>query len=224
MKDLAVLTIVKFSALSLILIANLSIKGQISDVSFIELSEFEFVQNENPVNFDNNIIQQIGDNHKIISLQQNSGICGIQILSSQQGNGNSGYVRQSGDNHKTTLRQAGQYNIASLWQEGSFTDFETLQTGDENIINSYVNNTGLFEKTAFLIQNGNRNRIDLALFGDEVPTASQSVKIIQEGDGFGAKAFMESTNFPIEITQKAGPGGGEMKVDVSTSYFSFPMK
>jgi hypothetical protein len=217
MTRFSLLLLILFSAITLS--AQISSEEEIANLTGANIPEMESRQNINQV-----IIQQIGDNNKIISLQQNSGIYGTQILFSQQGSGNSGYVLQSGDNHKTTMRQTGQNNVASLWQEGSFTDVEARQTGDDNTINSYIKNTGLFEKTAFLMQNGKNNCIDLAIFGNEIPTTSQSVKITQEGDGFGAKAFMESYNFPIEITQKAGPGGGDMKVDVSTSYFSFPMK
>jgi hypothetical protein len=199
--------------------SQISSEEEIANLTGANIPEMESWQNINQV-----IIQQIGDNNKIISLQQNSGIYGTQILSSQQGNGNSGYIRQSGDDHKTTLRQTGQNSVANLWQEGNFTDFEAWQTGAENIINSYIKNAGLFEKTAFLLQDGNNNRIDLAIFGNENPTAAQSIKITQQGNGFEARALMESYNLPIQITQKAGSGEGQMKINISTSYFNFPMK
>jgi hypothetical protein len=135
-----------------------------------------------------------------------------------------GYISQTGSSLKTSLQQTGQSNEASIWQEGSLISLEARQTGDGNVITSYIKNMGLFDKTVALLQEGNNNRIDIALFGDEIPSTSQAIRVTQQGNGFEAKASMESYNFPVEITQRAGTRGGEMKVDVSTSYFSFPMK
>ena len=138
--------------------------------------------------------------------------------------GNVAYVNQAGSNQESALQQNGYQNEANLWQEGNLITQEVFQKGSENTINSYIKNTSLYEKTVFLMQNGNNNRIDLAIFGDEMAPTPQSIKITQEGNGFEANAFMESYHFPIEINQKAGAGGGEMKINVSTSFFSFPMK
>jgi hypothetical protein len=213
---------------SLFLILALIVSGSAyAQIAKEELSEREVFNNlemENMIISNQVFIEQSGTENDLISIQQNSDLSSNQVLSSQIGVNNTGYIFQTGSWHQTVLRQNGQNNEANLWQTGNLINQEIQQNGNENTINSYMKNASIFEKTAVLMQNGNNNRIDFAIFGDETPTASQLIKITQQGDGFVAKALMESSNFPIEITQKAGPGGGSMNVDVSVSYFSFPMK
>lgn len=188
------------------------------------VSDSNILQIENQKNSNVSSIKQVGYSQRVTTFQQQDGFLTNMIMISQSGEENNAYFKQTGTMQIVKSYQSGYNNEANLWQTGNLINQEIQQNGNENTINSYMKNASIFEKTAVLLQDGNYNRIDLAIFGDEIPTAYQPIKISQQGDGFVAKALMESYNFPIEITQKAGPGGGAMNVDVSVSYFSFPMK
>ena len=166
--------------------------------------------------------QGIENNSIFIQTPQDPGF--NEAIIQQSGIHNNGYIQQTGADLSSHLLQQGQNNEANLWSEGGHIDIDARQTGSDNVIYSYIKNPGIFEKQAILHQDGNNNRIELALFGNVMPTADQLVTIIQQGDDFEAKALMESYNYSIGITQKEGPGGGDMKVDVSVSDFSFPMR
>lgn len=189
-----------------------------------EILDGQILQTESPLFYNQAIIQQQGTENSVVSLQQQQGQALNFIQMQQSGTANSGYISQTGWDLSSRMLQQGQNNEANLWSEGGHVNMEIRQTGNENTIFSYIKNPSEFEKQAFLMQEGNNNRIELALFGNGVPTADQTVKITQQGNGFEATALMESFNAPIEITQKAGPGGGEMSVNVSVSDFSFPMR
>lgn len=189
-----------------------------------EILDGQILQTESPLFYNQAIIQQQGTENSVVSLQQQQGQALNFIQMQQSGTANSGYISQTGWDLSSRMLQQGQNNEANLWSEGGHINMEIRQTGNENTIFSYIKNPSEFEKQAFLMQEGNNNRIELALFGNGVPTADQTVKITQQGNGFEATALMESFNAPIEITQKAGPGGGEMSVNVSVSDFSFPMR
>lgn len=215
----------KHLPLTLLLLCSFFIAtAQTSNDETDEILDGQILQTGSPLFYNQAIIQQQGTENSIISLQQQQGQSLNFVQVQQSGTANSGYINQTGWDLSSRMLQQGQNNEANFWSEGGHINMEARQTGNENTIFSYIKNPSEFERQAFLLQEGNNNRIELALFGNGVPTADQSVKITQQGNGFEAKALMESFNAPIEITQTAGPGGGEMKVDVSVSDFSFPMR
>jgi hypothetical protein len=190
-----------------------------------ELLTFQVLCENNPVFVNQAVIHQTGDENNMIVLQQNTGIASNQILSIQQEAGNNGYIEQTGDRHHTVLVQNGVSNEANLWSMGRETFTMVSQSGDNNHVNSYIYNPGLTAKSATLVQNGSNNQIDFAFPENRGIAAAYLPEIAyinQTGNDLGVTAVFDSYS-PIYIEQQAGAGGG-MKVVVTNSAFSFPMK
>lgn len=172
-------------------------------------------------------IQQTGDENQVKAIQEQEGILSNFVEVEQLNRGNSAYIDQKGSGHGAMLIQKGIGNEANLWSEGNLTVAKAIQFGDGNLINSYINNRNSLPKGALLVQEGNNNRIDFALLGNNDnldESLTQAVSIRQTGNELEVNAVFESVETPVYIEQKSGPGGGGMKVDVSTSDFYFPMK
>ena len=184
------------------------------------LNNYE-IQLENPVIRDFVSMSQIQED--FATTIQYSGLS-VEII--QKGDNNIGYVEQIGTGFSTSLSQKGSFNEANLWSEGNNISIEVKQDGDGNTINSCIKNYDLEKLSAMLLQEGNNNRINLALFGVGIPAEelSQEVKITQQGNNHVVEAFMEDSFAPIEITQTPGTNGEGMQVSISNSYFNFPMK
>jgi hypothetical protein len=171
------------------------------------------------------VIQQVGENSEAQVIQDHIGTQPNIIFMQQQGSRNYGYINQNGSGHQTGLSQNGNQNEANLWSLGEGVITSVLQNGNENIINSYISQEGITSRTAVLIQEGNRNRIDLSLIGNgfDTPVMDQDVRISQFGNQHEVEAIMENFSSSFEITQHPGINGEGMRVNVSTSQFNFPM-
>ena len=190
-----------------------------------ELIEFHILDCNNQLNTNQAYINQAGDGNDITVIQQNTGIISNIVFSEQVSGGNIGYIEQTGDAHLTVLNQSGQENEANIWSEGSLTYTQVEQFGSGNMVNSYIDNDGLLPKAALLQQNGNNNVIDFALLGNGCLWNSwpKGAYIKQTGDNLEVTALFDSYQSPVYIEQQSGAGGG-MKINVSTTAFSFPMK
>lgn len=201
--------------------------GQIvSDEEVVELLNGHVLQLDNDFNSSLSFIRQIGNENNATSIQKKEGIVSNLTMISQDGIGNAGYIGQIGSELKTYLWQYNLSNEANLWSVGGNIMTSVIQDGEENIINSYIENYGVNLRSATLIQNGNHNRIDLSLNGNGFINnlVEQTVTINQYGNQHEVKAFMEPFSVPVEINQYSGARGEGMKVDISTSTFNFPMK
>lgn len=198
----------------------------ISDEEVIELLNGHVLQLDNLTNSNLSFIRQVGDENTAISIQEQQGSASNHVLVNQNGTGNRGYIEQPGSGLETYLWQYNANNEANLWSVGENIHTSVKQDGEGNVINSYIENTGLVLRSAALLQEGNDNRIDLSLKGDGFGgnAAEQTVVINQNGNQHEVKAFMEPFSAPLEINQTPGVNGEGMKIDVSTSTFSFPMK
>jgi len=184
------------------------------------------IQVDNPVISNFLHIRQIDQANTFTAIQNQQGSMQNNILANQNGTGNSGYIEQTGSGSETYLWQYKSSNEANLWSEGDNIKIEVKQDGTSNTINSFVQNYYLESRAALLTQNGNNNRIDLAVFGNEIPSSSdaQTISITQTGNNNGVEAFLENTFSPIQITQTPGVNGEGMQINISNSAFSFPMK
>jgi hypothetical protein len=221
MKKLVVLIILLISG------GLFATKGQIiTDEEVSELLNGSIIQLDNLSNSNLSFIRQVGDENRAISIQEQDGINSNVVLKNQDGIGNAGYIKQTGSGLETLLWQFNSFNEANLWSVGNNINTHVKQDGEWNIINSYIENDGLNPRSAMLLQEGNRNKINLALLGDGFGSSNiaQEVIINQFGNEHEVKALMEPFSSPVEINQYPGPGGEGMKVDISTSTFSFPMK
>jgi len=98
------------------------------------------------------------------------------------------------------------------------------QDGNDNTINSFIENYSLVSRSAYLLQQGNNNRIQLALFGDGIPQSNdaQQVQITQTGNDHSVDAILENSFAPITITQTPGVNGEGMQLNISNS--AWPVK
>lgn len=205
----------------------LAVSGQvITEQEIDELLNSRDIQIDNPIIQNLAIIRQIQNENQIISFQEQQGSVANHVLVNQDGSGNSGYIEQTGSGLETQLWQYNSGNKANLWSVGENIRTLVKQDGVGNLINSYIENTGYVLRSATLLQEGNDNRIDLSLRGDGFGNtpAEQTAVINQFGNGHMAKANIDPFSAPIEIIQTPGVNGEGMKIDISTSTFSFPMK
>jgi hypothetical protein len=206
----------------------LAVSGQvITEQEINELLNSRDIQIDNPIIQNLAVIRQVQDENQIISFQEQQGSASNHVLVNQDGTGNRGYIEQTGSGIGTQLWQYNSGNEANLWSVGENIHISVKQDGTGNVINSYILNYELDKRSAMLLQEGNNNRIDLAIYGDDVPAAgltSQEFKITQQGNNHGVEAFMENDFRSIEINQNAGIHGDGMQIKVTQSDFSFPMK
>ena len=218
----------RFSLIFLLFIAATGLTAQqvISDEEMQDLLNNRVIQVDNPIISNFLLIRQIDQANSFTAIQNQQGSLQNNILVNQDGAGNTGYLEQTGSGLETYLWQYQSSNMASLWSEGENVKVEVKQDGSENTINSFIENYYLVSRSAYLVQKGNNNRIDLALFGDEVPSVAdaQEVQISQTGNNHSVEAILENSFAPINITQTAGVNGEGMQVNISNSAFSFPMK
>lgn len=184
-----------------------------------DLNTFHILGVDDQTNANVAMLNQIGDNNTIEAIQQNTGVASNQILSLQLKNNNFGRIEQSGEGHQTILIQNGIGNYADLDSEGSDTYNFVLQNGNNNEVNAILENDNLNTRTAMLIQWGNNNKIDFP-----VEVKAQEVNVFQFGNGHEADITGSVGNYsPINVTQFGGSGNRGMKVEITSSYFSFPM-
>nr|WP_319266928.1 hypothetical protein [uncultured Draconibacterium sp.] len=181
---------------------------------------------ENPFITNSSLVRQIDQANSFTAIQNQQGSLQNNILVNQNGISNSGYINQTGAGLETKLWQYKASNEANLWSEGENINVEVKQDGIGNSINSFIENYFLVSRSAYLLQQGNNNRIELALFGDAVPSVNnaQQVEISQTGNDNSVDAMLENTFAPISITQTPGVNGEGMQINISNSVFAFPMK
>jgi hypothetical protein len=198
----------------------------ITEQELNELLNSRIIQMDNPIIQNLTVIRQVQDENQIISIQEQQGSASNHVLVNQNGIGNRGYIEQTGSGLETYLWQYNANNEANLWSVGENIHTSVKQDGEGNVMNSYIENTGLVLRSAALLQEGNDNRIDLSLKGDGFGgnAAEQTVVINQNGNQHEVNAFMEPFSAPLEINQTPGVNGEGMKIDVSTSTFSFPLR
>jgi len=136
----------------------------------------------------------------------------------QVGNENSSYIEQTGSGLETHLWQSDFSNEANLQSVGNNIQTFVEQTGDENIINSRIENDITTTKSAFAYQIGNYNEIKLDFrSGNENPTPDEVI-LKQHGDGNFADVELSNYDVPgIKIEQTGGA-----KVVVRNSVFNYP--
>lgn len=196
----------------------------ISDEEMHDLLNSEVIQVDNPIISNFSLIRQIDRDNTFTAIQNQQGSLQNNILVNQNGTGNSGYIEQAGSGLETKLWQYKSSNEANLWSEGENVKVEVKQDGNDNSINSFIENYFLVSRSAFLLQQGNNNRIELALFGDGIPSVSdaQQVQISQTGNDHSVDAVLEDSFAPISITQTPGVNGEGMQLNISNS--TFPVK
>ncbi|NLO02655.1 MAG: hypothetical protein GX126_10110 [Bacteroidales bacterium] len=212
----------------LVFLGNLlAVTGQvITEQEMNELLNSRKIQIDNPIIQNQAIIRQVQDENKIITIQEQQGNASNHVFINQDGTENLGYIGQSGSELETRLWQYNSNNEANLWLSGDYIQTSVKQQGDGNVINSYIENTGIVLRSASLLQEGNNNRIDLSLKGDGFGTNAdgQTAVISQYGNQHEVMAIMEPFIYPLEINQTPGINGAGMKISISTSTFDFPMK
>jgi hypothetical protein len=199
----------------------------ITEQELNELLNSREIQMDNPIIQNLTVIRQVQDENQIISIQEQQGSASNHVLVNQNGTGNRGYIEQTGSGLETYLWQYNANNEANLWSVGENIHTSVKQDGDGNGINSYIKNYNLDQRSAMLLQEGNNNRIDLAIYGDDAPATgltSQEFKITQQGNNHVVEAFMENDFRSMEINQNSGVDGDGMSIKVTQSYFNFPMK
>lgn len=172
------------------------------------------------------MIRQIDQSNIISVIQSQEGILQNNILLNQNGTDNSAFINQTGSGLETKLWQYKLSNKASLWSEGKDVAIEVKQDGIGNSINSFIENYVLVSRSAYLLQQGDNNRIELALFGDGIPVSgdAQQIQISQTGNNHRVDALLENIFDSLTIIQTPGVNGEGMQVNISNSAFSFPMR
>ncbi|WP_319502672.1 hypothetical protein [uncultured Draconibacterium sp.] len=213
---------------SILLLTAFGLHAQelISSEEMQDLLEAAEIQLENPVISNFSVIRQIEEGNDLKATQNQQGNLQNSILVNQDGTGNSGLIEQNGSGLETKLWQYKTSNDANLWSEGENVKVEVKQDGNHNSINSFIENYFLVSRSAYLLQQGNNNRIELALFGNEIPAINdaQQVQITQTGNDHSVEAMLENSFAPISITQTPGVNGEGMQVNISNSAFSFPTR
>ncbi len=207
---------------------SLAVKAQvITEEEMHNLLNSQEIQVDNPIISNFLMVRQISDGNEVVAWQSNPAGMQNTLLVNQDGTGNKAYVEQNGSGLKTHLWQYSSSNEANLWSEGNNILTEVKQQGGvNNVINGYIENKGNVVRSASMLQEGNDNRIDFSLRGDGfgADALEQSMVINQLGNGHEVDAHMEPFSESLQIDQSPGVNGEGMKVNVSTSAFSFPMK
>ena len=165
-------------------------------------------------------IQQTGNNNHMTAIQQLSGNSPYILTAIQDGDGNIGYINQSGNGHETLLTQNGSGNIAYLWSLGSNTQNFVQQEGIGNQLNSYIENNDFDSRTANLIQLGDDNKINLQLPDINPVNALKGIAILQTGSGNYADLYLDHSSTPYFKVEQTG--GAEIRI--MHSDFNFPTK
>lgn len=196
--------------------------------AFNELSEneLEWLENNGLLSTNFSSVSQIGNNNSIVAIQQQEGVLSNTLISRQYQSENSGYIKQVGEAHSTLLVQNGTGNEANIWSEGDLTLTQTWQQGNDNTINSYIDNRGILPKAAALVQIGNNNNIELALIGNGFAWNGwpKAASVTQEGNNLEVVAKLDAYRSPLLIKQQSGTSGGGMSINISNTDFYFPMK
>jgi len=212
----------------LFILTTLFLQAQqvISSEEMQDLLNSSEIQVDNPMISNFMLIRQIDQDNTIDVIQNQQASVQNTILLNQNGTGNVGYIQQSGSGLETRLWQYKTSNDANLWSEGENVTIEVKQNGNDNSINSFIENYSLVSRSVYLLQEGNNNRIELALFGDGIPISNdaQQVQITQTGNDNSVDAILENSFAPITITQTPGVNGEGMQLNISNSAFSFPTK
>jgi hypothetical protein len=205
----------------------LSLYGQLAtDEEIIDLLNYPIIQLDNPVIRNHSVISQVQEKNNLFISQEQKGTVSNIVFVSQHGFQNISLINQSGTSLETLLWQVDSNNEANLWSNGKEIKVIVKQSGDGNQINSYIENHGPQTRLAEFTQEGNFNKINLSLRGDGFTNSApeQRMEINQYGNSHELNAFMEPFSAPLEINQTPGVNGEGMKIDVSTSTFSFPLR
>jgi hypothetical protein len=167
-------------------------------------------------------VNQIGNSNRITAIQQLSDNSSYILTAVQDGNSNTGYIKQDGNNHKSVLFQKGDANDASLWSIGSGTQNFVKQEGNGNQLQSYIENDNLASRIATSVQSGDNNKIDLQLIDINASNPITGVEVIQNGSNNFTELALDQFEAPyLKITQT---GNSAPPVSVTHSAFSFPVK
>lgn len=170
-------------------------------------------------------IHQIGDENIVSSIQQQKGSNANSIKVEQLKKRNIAYIKQRGSGHTTSLFQNGYSSEVNLELIGKNICTTVFQQGDENSINSYIENLENISFSATFLQKGNNNNIKLGVMvGELKESVDQYINIEQYGNHHQAEAIFEPFSAPVEIIQTPGIGGEGMSISISNSAFGFPMK
>ena len=169
-------------------------------------------------------VNQTGNSNEMIAIQQLSDNQNYILTGNQEGTGNKGFINQTGFDHESILSQKNEEgnvgNEANLWSVGSNTQNFVRQEGSQNVVNSYVENTTGFLRSAISIQQGNNNQIDLALLEREEINNIMGIQVTQTGDANSANLVLEDYNAPyIKVNQTGGAN-----IEITHSDFYFPGK
>ncbi len=214
--------ILLFSLLLVVFFANA--QDEEENTGILTTSETEELLQVNIIEFGSPVIndilqlQQVGDDNKLIAIQQLSDNTSYVFTAKQTGDGNIGYVNQTGNNHESLLFQNGNLNIANLWSVGANTQNFVQQEGNANLVNSFVENFNSPSKTVTSIQIGDDNEINLALI-DEGASLS-GIAVLQTGQSNFAELYLNHFDSPyLNVVQTGGA-----KISITHTDFSFPTK
>jgi hypothetical protein len=206
---------------------NSPVFAQDCDVDLEELISGHVFHVNNLLYSNLSFIRQTGNENSVVTIQEQQGLLSNFVSVEQLNQGNNAWIEQTGSGHGARLLQNGSGNEANLWSVGSLSLTVAKQEGEGNLINSYIDNQKLLPKGALLLQNGNNNSIEFALLGNDgfwKDSWPRAAYIKQNGNDLEVSALFDSYSWPVYIEQQSGPGGAGMKVNVSTTDFSFFMK
>jgi hypothetical protein len=159
-----------------------------------------------------------------ITAQEASGnLIGV----SQQLGNQSAYIEQIGTGLKTTLRQDNLSNTANIQSFGQNITQIVVQTGNDNKINSWIENSTANADEIRLYQQGMNNIINLSVKGawQKEGWKALPIAITQEGYDFKVSVSMDPYAGPIEVHQYNGLAGGmEVQIRMERGFSVFPTK
>lgn len=167
----------------------------------------------------NDVVQlnQAGNENTLVAVQQISGASTYVLTAYQTGDHNNGYVSQTGEGHETYLLQTGNFNHANMWSVGSKVLQTAKQEGDQNLINSYIENYSYSFRAAGIFQLGDHNRVQLQLSDHGTANSLSGIAIVQNGPGNSAELSLDHFEAPyLKVEQN---GGAVVAITHSDFYF-----
>jgi hypothetical protein len=191
---------------------------EVSEIELINIQAIPFQSGEQR-NFSS--IQQTGDANNATSLQRSTGSESNIIRIEQAGQANQAVTEQNGTALQSIIIQQQSQNNAFLRSEGRNVQANATQIGEDNLINSYIENQGAGTRSALFQQQGSQNHIEFSLPG--ATETDQYIRISQTGVQHEVIANMEPFTTPLEITQTPGINGEGMRINISSSASGFPI-
>lgn len=204
--------------------AGTEVAGQETEVDLEEMINGHVYKVNGLIYNNTSVIQQAGHENQVTSIQEQQGKQSNFIDVEQLNQGNKALVIQKGTGHGTMLIQDGTGNEANIHSEGILTVTKVMQEGNQNVINSTIENRIELPVGARLVQEGNNNIMNFSLENNAYQNQSTPASVSQFGNNLEINAAFDSYSTPVTIEQNSGPGGGGMKVNISTSDFNFPMR